>query len=516
MTDTVTLDWWLAILPEILLLILLAVIVAANSAFSKDKRRIGLITAWGSFLILLVVAALAFLYEPFRMPLGYPEFSDFGDFAGWQQIWGGMIVHGPIAIVFRVMFLIALCLTSLVSVDVPRLQRGEYSMLLITATIGFSLMAMSSDFIMLFVAIETSSISLYLLAGFLSKGQKSPEAGMKYFVYGSFASALMLFGMSMLYGLYGTTNIISVAGTADATLANLQFAEPGALATYNSWVLVAAVMILVGFGFKISAVPFHFWTPDVYEGAPTPVTGFVSTASKAAGFAVLLRVFNSGAVGSADSSNAWWALLVAMCVMTMIVGNLLAIFQTNIKRLLAYSSIGQAGYVLIAVATFDQSSSGAALFYLLMYVLTNIAAFAVIVAVSNATGADEISDFNGLSRRSPYLALAMLFAVLSLGGIPPTAGFFGKFFIFKAAVESGLWVLALVGILNAFISLYYYLNIIKYVYLYRSDDESEIPMSRAATMSVALGTLGVLLLGIVPGAAYNWTLDAASQYFPLP
>lgn len=514
MTSELTGTWYLYLLPEILLLVLLAVVIAANGLVD-DKRRIGLITAWGSFLILGVVALLALLFEPFNTPAGYDLNA---------PIWGGMIVHGPIAVVFRVIFLLGLMLTSLISVDTPRLQKGEYSALLVTATLGFNFMAMSSDFIMMFVALETSSISLYLLAGFLIREQRSPEAGMKYFVYGAFASGLMLFGMSMMYGLTAGISYTSTAGVE--TIINgtniyvLGDFLTGALnplsvpTTIQVYVLVSAVLVLVGLGFKISAVPFHFWAPDVYEGAPTPVTAFVSTASKAAGFAIVLRVFNAGTFGAPNPGSTWWSLLVAMCVMTMIVGNVLAIFQRNIKRMLAYSSIAQAGYVMVALVSFDASASGAALFYLLMYVLTNIAAFGIVVVVSNVTGADNVEDFNGLSRRSPYLAVAMLLALLSLGGIPPTAGFFGKFFIFKAAVEQGQWVLALVGILTAFISLYYYLNVVKYIYLYRSDEEDvPIPVSRAMSMGIVLSTVGILYLGIFAGPAYRWTQSAAALFF---
>jgi NADH-quinone oxidoreductase subunit N len=294
---------------------------------------------------------------------------------------------------------------------------------------------------MLYLALETASIPLYLLAGFAKDTGRSSEAGMKYFVYGAFASAIMLYGLSFIYGLTNETNLITVARAI--------VAQP------DVPVLLAAVLVIVGFGFKISAVPFHFWTPDVYEGAPSAVTGLVSTASKAAGFAVFLRVLTAGVFGTVEASQEWWAMLVAMAIVTMTLGNVLAIWQTNIKRMLAYSSIAQAGYTLIGMVTLSVDGTGAAMFYLLYYVFTNIAAFAVIILLSNISKSDEISDLNGLNRRSPWLALAMMFALLSLGGIPPTAGFFGKFFIFKAAVDAGLWWLALIGILNAFIALYY-------------------------------------------------------------
>jgi NADH-quinone oxidoreductase subunit N len=363
-------------------------------------------------------------------------------------------------------------------------------------------MAAANDLLMLFVALETASISLYVMGGYATRSARSVEAGMKYFVYGAFASAVMAYGMSLLYGLTGQTGYGEVArGVLSAGADSIV-------------VVLAAVLIIVGFGFKISVVPFHFWAPDVYEGAPTSVTGWLSTASKAAGFAVVLRVFNAGTLGVPEFGSPWWSVLVAICVVTMTLGNFLAIYQKNIKRLLAYSSIAQAGYVMIGVVSFSPDGSGAAMFYLLMYVVTNIAAFAVVILVSNATGSDQIEDLNGLSRRSPYLALAMLLALLSLGGIPPTAGFFGKFFVFKAAVDQGLWVLAFIGVLNAFVALYYYLSVGKYMYLYRSDEEDiAIPVPRAYQVALALTVFGVLYLGIYANGAFEWTRSAAALFF---
>ncbi|MCI0576851.1 MAG: NADH-quinone oxidoreductase subunit N [Chloroflexi bacterium] len=483
----ITLSSVLALTPEIGLLILAVLVLLVDRGLQPgERRRLGLWTAWGSLVILLATFGLwLFFNEPGDQP---------------QLIWGGMIRHDGVTLVFRVMFLIALTVTSLISMDVKNLQQGEYYALLISSTIGLSLMAAAGDLIMLYVALETASLSLYVLAGYAKNVSRSAEAGMKYFVYGAFASALMLYGFSLLYGLTQETNLYVVS---QSVIQQPDVAMVG-----------AAILVVVGFGFKISAVPFHFWAPDVYEGAPTPVTGFVSTASKAAGFAVFLRVFLAGTLGTADPAQAWWIVLISMCIITMTVGNLLAIFQTNIKRLLAYSSIAQAGYTMIGLVTLSQDGSGAAMFYLLYYVVSNIAAFGVIILFSNLTGSDELKDLSGLSRRSPYLALAMLFALLSLGGIPPTAGFFGKFFLFKAAVDAGMWGLALVGILNAFIALYYYLSVAKYIYLYRSEEEDvPIPVSRAAQVALGVTVFGILYLGIVAGPAFEWTRQAAAAFF---
>ena len=515
MSSSITLESVLAISPEIALVVLAILVLFFDRAVKPSERRsLGLLTAWGGLIILLGTVALwLFFDQPNTEPIMY---------------WGGMIRQDLVTLVFRVMFLIALVITALLSLDFKDVQSGEYYALLLTATIGFSLMAASSDLIMLYVALETASLSLYVLAAYTKRVSRSNEAGMKYFIYGAFASAVMLFGLSYIYGLTGETNIYTIFPTLRTT---------GAL---DATILVAAAMVIVGFGFKISAVPYHFWAPDVYEGAPTPITGLVSTASKAAGFAVFLRVFTAGVFGEPQRSNAWWAMLVAMCIVTMTLGNLLAIRQKNIKRMLAYSSIAQAGYAMIGLITAltvlatspeNQETvldgAGATMFFLLYYVITNVAAFGVIIMVSNITGSDEIQDLAGLSRRSPWMALAMLFALLSLGGIPPTAGFFGKFFIFRAAIEApvettlfsvtfqgGLWWLAAIGIFNAFIALYYYLSVAKVMYLYRSEDEDvKVPLSRAAGVALGFTVFAILYLGIFANSTFEWTREAAEAFF---
>ena len=492
-------EWIFAILPEILLVVLLAAVLLYDRFLKGESRRnVGLLTAWGALAILLVTLSLWLIW-------GIPD--PIKALTAQSLYWGDMIRNDLITLVFRVMFLFALLLTSLITVDVKRLQRGEFYALLIAATVGFSLMAASADLIMLYIALETASISSYVLAGFRTEDDESVEAGMKYFVYGAAATGIMLYGLSLLYGIFGTTNIFQMGQSFNQLLDNVPEA--------SGLLLLAAGFVIVGFGFKISAVPFHFWTPDVYHGSPTSFTAFVSTASKAAGFAVLLRVFSAGVFGvPSPQAQGWWALLVSMCVITMTLGNIAAIFQNNIKRLLAYSSIAQAGYALIGLVAFSPDGSGATVFYLLMYVFTNIAAFGVIILISNVSGSNDMRDLYGLNRRSPYLALVMLFALLSLGGIPPTAGFIGKFFVFKAAVDAGYWWLAMLGILNAFVALYYYLNVVKYMYLYRSDEEDvAIPVSRAAQIGLGVSLFFILFLGVYAGPAYDWTREAANAFF---
>lgn len=487
---------YLALTPEIGLIILAAIVlVFGRQPVGERRRQVGVLTAWGTAIILGYTLALWYFFgQPSAEPV---------------LLWGGMFRHDLVTLVFRVMFLGAALLTSLLSVDTKRLQHGEFFALILLATVGFSLMAAASDIILLYLALETASISFYVLAGFATDARRSPEAGIKYFVYGAVASGVMLYGLSLLYGYASLA-----AGPANAT--NLYtLAAVIAQGGNNPLILLAAMMIIVGFGFKVSAVPFHFWAPDVYEGAPTSVTTILSTASKAAGFAVFFRLFSAGTLGQ-HTQQGWWALLVMMSIATMILGNFAAIYQTNIKRMLAYSSVAQAGYILIGLVAFNPNGSGAgaAMFYLIMYVVTNVAAFGVVIVVSNLTGSDEMSDFYGLSRRSPYLAIVLLFALLSLGGIPPTAGFFAKFFLFKAAVDSGYWWLALIGVLNAFVALYYYFNVIKYLYLYRSENEdTPLIVSRAAQVALVIASLGILYLGLLPNAIYEWTTQAALAFF---
>lgn len=519
MNAPISLDWFLAILPEICLIILIAIVLIYDRSLKPTNRRnVGLVTAWGSFIILLLTLGLWIFFDS-------PKTSNLGDpIANLTNslYWGGMIRNDLITLIFRVIFLSALMIVSLLTLDSKRLQRGEFFALLIAATIGFSLMGASADLIMIYIALETASISSYILAGFKTEDDLSTEAGIKYFVYGAFATALMLYGMSMLYGMFGETNIYAL-GQIVPSIPTATSPEWGSYApalqslasSINGIVLLSAVLIIAGFGFKISAVPFHFWTPDVYHGAPTSFTAFVSTASKAAGFAIFLRVFDAGVFGVPGESSYWWAMLVAICVVTMTLGNLAAIFQKNLKRLLAYSSIAQAGYAMIGLVAFSPEGSGATMFYLLMYVFTNVAIFGVIILVSNVSSSNDLKDLYGLNRRSPFLALVMMLGLLSLGGIPPTAGFIGKFFLFKASIEAGYTWLAVIGILNALIALYYYLSIIKYMYLYRSDEEDvPIPVSRAAQIGLSVSVFFIIFLGIYAGPAYDWTRAAANSFFP--
>jgi NADH-quinone oxidoreductase subunit N len=513
-------DFWAnlpGIIPEIGLAILALVVLAldvgipfvAEGLPESKKRYIGIIAG----IALIGLAATPLIFEP-------P--------AGGELLFGGMIRHDVLSQIFKVMVLLAAGITSLISVDVKSIGRkGEYYLIIIVATLGATLMSSAADLIMVFLALETTSIPLYVLAGFKRDDQRSSESGMKYFLFGSFASAIMLFGFSLLYGFTGQTSLAQIAAYLGTPAFSANIAPT----------LIAMALVVVGFGFKISAVPFHFWTPDVYEGAPTPVTAFVSVASKAASFALLMRFFISVfphtlVLNGYEVQNFWVQLVAVMAVISMTVGNVIALVQKNIKRLLAYSSIAQAGYTLMGVAAIQMVNQAAAnggpnaaelakqavasvAFYMFMYTFTNLLAFAVIIIFSEATGSETIADLAGLSRRNPWLALTMTIALLSLGGIPPTAGFFGKFFLFQAAVQAHLVGLAMIGVLNAIVALYYYLVVIKVMYVDHGQfEERTIPVSNAALWVLALTTVVVLLLGTIGAQPiFEWAARGVSGLF---
>jgi NADH-quinone oxidoreductase subunit N len=471
-----------AVLPEILLLILAFGVMGYDLFLPEQwKRLLGRVTIGG----LIVILAINLLLP------------------ATGSAWGGMVyVDGWVAL-YRMLFIGAAILVCFISLDARGLeQTGEYYGLIVFATMGMSLMASAHDLIMLYLAIETTSMTLYLLAGFLRNSKRSAEAGLKYFLFGVFASTIMLYGFSLLYGFTGTTGYEAVA----AAMSKLG-AEP------SRWLVMAPLLlVMVGFGFKIAAVPFHFWTPDVYEGAPTPITAFISVASKAAGFAVLMRFL---LIVYPLARGEWVALISALSVVTMTLGNVLALVQHNIKRMLAYSSIAQAGYILIGVVAVTNSEvtpSGPAsvLFYLGVYVLTNIAAFAVVIAVTNVLGTEEISGFAGLSRRSLGLALAMAAAMLSLGGVPPLAGFFAKLYIFASAMGQGLIWLVVIGVLNSTAALYYYLMVVKYIFVNRSEGDEQ-PMSVAPALNFGLwvAVAGILALGVFTTPWYTLAAKAS-------
>lgn len=473
---------FLAVIPEISLVALAFIVLLVDLRVSKERKGI---LPWLTFAGLAVTFVLTVVF-------GRPH--------GAELVWGGMLRHDLISFVFRLLFLFGAAATALFAIEWQAIgRRGEFYTLLVISTLGMNLMAAASNLVMLFLAIETASIPLYVLAGFFKEDDKSVESGFKYLLFGAMTSSVMLFGFSLLFGFSGTADLYQLA-------AGLRSGGAPAVS-----VIAAVLLVLVGFGFKVSMFPFHFWAPDVYEGAPTPVTGFLSTASKAAGFSVVLRVL-SVALPAADID--WVPLVAALSAVTMTLGNLVAMRQTNIKRLLAYSSIAHAGYILMGVAAASQFGVNSTLYYLLTYLLTNLAAFGFVIVYYRQTGSDEIADYAGLSRRSPGLAFGMLFTFLSLGGIPPMGGFIAKVLVFAAAVESGLVWLAVIGVLNAVVGLYYYLTVLKVVYLYRQEgDEVPLPVARVQAAVLAVCVVGVALMGTIVAPWFEWTSNAAGALF---
>ena len=398
----------------------------------------------------------------------------------------GLIAVDRFALFFKVVFLVAALMTALMSaryLEIEGASPGEYYFLILCSTLGMMIMAGGVDLITSFIGLETMAVSFYILAGFIKPNQRSNEAAVKYFLLGAFSLGILLYGMSLLYGLSGTTKMSEMATV---------FASED-----RSLLLVLAVILVVaGMAFKIAAVPFHMWAPDVYEGAPTPVTAFLSVGSKAASFAMLLRIF----MIAIPSMNADWKLLFeVLAIVTMTVGNLAALTQTNLKRMLAYSSIAHAGYLLMGVVAATPRGVAAMLIYLLVYAFMQLGAFAVIIMMRRRDMVgDELKDLSGLHFRHPFAAFAMLVFMLSLGGIPPTAGFMGKFWLFGAAIEAGYVWLAVIGVLNSAISLYYYIRIVVFMYLKKETTGSEPTASPGLTFTLAAAVVATIVLGIYP------------------
>jgi NADH-quinone oxidoreductase subunit N len=366
-------------------------------------------------------------------------------------------------------------------------NHGELYPLILFTVVGMMLMASGTDLMTIFLGLEVMSISLYVLAGFNRANKKSNEAGLKYFMLGAFSTGFMLYGMALIYGATGTTRLYKIAVVVG------QMTLPSA----NILLVAGMLLMMTGFAFKIAAAPFHMWTPDVYEGAPTPMTAFMSAGPKAAGFAALLRIF---LVALPTLQVEWSQVLWVLAVLTMTVGNITALRQDNIKRVLAYSSIAHAGYALVGFAAGNGTGTAGILFYMLSYAFMNIGAFAVVILVSKKGDANgNVSDFAGLGFKKPILALAMTLFLFSLAGVPPAAGFIGKFYLFSGAIQKGYIWLAVIGVLNSAASVYYYLRIMVYMYFKESTEEFEwVKITAPVALALIIAAAGTLIPGIVP------------------
>ncbi len=417
---------------------------------------------------------------------------------------GGMVMVDGFSVFLNTLFLGSGLAAIALAYDYLKrqgIERGEFYILLLFSISGMLLMAQAADLIVIFLALELLSIPLYVLAGFARPRLDSEESALKYFLLGSFSGGFFVFGVALVFGATGTTSLAGVAAIVANHAANLPL------------LIIGAALMLIGLGFKVAAVPFHMWTPDVYQGAPSAVTAFMSVGAKAAGFAALMRIFVSTvSITSADLTMVFWI----MSALTMFLGNLVAISQSNIKRMLAYSSIAHAGYILMALVPFGNpdiapGAVSSALFYLLAYAVTSLGAWAVVIAVEKANGAEgsdglKIADYAGLGKKHPALAAAMVVFMLSFTGVPPTLGFMGKFYLFRSVIEGGFLGLALIGVLTSLISAYFYLRII--VMMYMKEGEPEVRREPWLQAIAYLAALAVVVLSIFSTPLLSWAENA--------
>ena len=409
----------------------------------------------------------------------------------------GMIALDPMAVFFKAFLVLASLLVVLAapgSKEFSRSNLGEFYALLLGVTLGMMLLASSTDLLMFFLSLEMVSLGSYIMVGYLHNDRQSNEASLKYILFGAVSTGAMLYGITLLFGVTGTTKMVVIRHVLAGAAASGE----------NSLILlVSTVLILAGLGFKIAAVPFHFWCPDVYTGAPTPVTAFLSVAPKAAGFAIFMRFFFTGLsqagpqlTWSTFGSINWMPIVMVLSIVTMTFGNIAALRQENMKRLMAYSSIAHAGYILMGVVVLTSEGLQAVLVYLVTYLFMNLGAFMIVIEIYNRTGSFELKDYRGFYRRSPFLSISMSIFLLSLMGIPPLAGFFGKFYVFAAAVNRDLAWFAVIGAINSVVAVYYYVRVMKTMMIDGSDDMSPVRVSwdsKALIWVMLIPTIGLML-----------------------
>jgi len=475
------------IIPELVLTAGSLLLLIADVLVPRDKRPV---LGW------ITLAVIAATFVSFFWPVQIYRMH--------TEVAHGLLAVDRFGLFFKTVFLVAAAITVLMSMRylaVEGASPGEYYFLILCATLGMMVMAGGIDLISIFIGLETMAVSFYILAGFIKPSQRSNEAAVKYFLLGAFSLGILLYGMSLMYGLSGTTNLRVMAASFESMQKDPRL-------------ILAVILVVAGVGFKIAAVPFHMWAPDVYEGAPTPITAFLSVGSKAASFAMLIRIFVEGLPAMGDD---WRLLFWVLSIATMTVGNVAAVTQTNVKRMLAYSSIAHAGYILMGIVAGTARGITATLVYLMIYAFMQLGAFAVIVLLRRTdVQGDELKDFSGLAFRNPFAAFAMLLFMLSLGGIPPTAGFMGKFWLFGAAIDSGYVWLAVIGVLNSAVSLYYYIRIVVFMYLRKETTGSEPVMGPALTVTLALAVAATLILGIYPRQLFDAAQTSAEAIVPKP
>lgn len=450
-------------LPE-LRMTALALIVLLLDLLIRKKEVIGLVTLVGTIWVAWTLRG------------------------SYGTTFGTMFISDGYSTFFKLIFFINVFFSVLISmkyIAVEKVNRGEYYGLILFSTIGMMIMASAGDLIVLYLGLELMALSTYVLAGFIRHDIKSNEAALKYFLLGAFSSAFLLYGISLIYGMTGTTDLRAIAS----------FISERGLAG-NFALLLPVIFLIVAFGFKIAAAPFHMWTPDVYEGAPTSITAFMSVGPKAAGFAVLGRVLM---VAFVSVRVDWVAILIPLSILTMAVGNIVALSQTNIKRMLAYSSIAHAGYALLGIIAANHEGLASMMNYLMIYAFMNIGAFAVIIMLrSEGFKGESIYDYEGLAKNHPLAALLMLIFMFSLTGIPPTAGFIGKLYVFMSAVNAGYTWLVVIAVIFSAISAYFYLRIVMYMYMREPKETVTLTTSFTNGVALALTTVAVLFIGVFP------------------
>ena len=459
---------WQLLMPELIITLTLLIVLVFDLFDSISKAILGWMT---------IVGAGIALWVSIQMHQAGTVGTQFND----------MFKVDNFSLFFNIIFLVSTILVALISMSYlsrDDRKQGPYYLLILLATLGMMLMAAGNELIIVFLGLELMSLSLYVLAGYFRDNPASSEAGMKYLLLGAFASAFFLYGIALIYGGAGTTNVPAIAEAITAP-------------NKSPLLLAGMFLLIVGFGFKVAIVPFHQWAPDVYEGAPTTIAAFISAGPKAAGFAAFLRIFME-ALPSLQVE--WSSVVIVLAMLTMTVGNVIAIAQTSIKRMLAYSSIAHAGYVLIGLAAANNDGISSAMLYLLVYCVMNIGAFGAVILAKTEDGESlMISDYAGLGLRKPLLAMFMTIMLLSLAGFPPTAGFVGKFYVFKSAVQAGHIWLVIVGAINTAISAFYYLRVVVTMYMREPEEELNFTAYPSTlVVGLVLAAIGVLLIGILP------------------
>lgn len=474
-----SMDNLVSIVPESIVLCIAIAVLMIDLFTDKEKRHY---LAYFSIVGLAVAA-----YETWQLRgLNMTTFN-------------GMFVLDGFSIFFKMLFFIVAALAILISINYlknEQSERGEYYGLILLATSGMMIMASGADLITIYLGLELMALSVYILAGFLRGSMKSNEAALKYFLLGAFSSGILLYGIALIFGITGTTNLREIAA----------FIQTGTLS--KPVLILSMILMTAGFGFKIAAVPFHMWVPDVYEGAPTSVTAFMSVGPKAAAFAAFLRVFMVALPGIQPD---WTIILSVLAILTMLIGNVVAIAQTNIKRMLAYSSIAHAGYALVGFVTGGTAGMSSVMLYLLIYVFMNLGAFGVVVMLrKGGVAGDNIEDFAGLAKNHKFAAMLMLIFMFSLAGIPPTAGFIGKFYIFMGALNAGFLWLAIITVIMSVISAFFYLRVVIMMYMKDPTGEYELSAPYSIRFALAVAAFCVLYIGMNPGGLIDYAISSVA------